>query len=1072
MRGQRADDRDARGGDPMTRSCIPLDRARRVIAWGCLLLAAVVVVPRASAGAASVVSLAGVWRFDLDPSDVGLAQRWFARDLDDTVRLPGSTDENAKGHLNTRSPDFNGLSRVFEYVGPAWYQRDIQVPEAWRGKRVVLFLERCHWETRVWLDDRECGTANSLCVPHEHELGTDLAPGRHRLTIRVDNTLKLDMGGAAHSTSEQTQTNWNGIIGRLELRATPRAWIADLQVYPEPANRSAQVKATLRGEAEGPVGFCVSVAPCSGGRPVATAAETIPRLAGARQVELELRLGARMRPWDEFAPNLYALTATLAPAGEGAGDRWAVPLGLRDLRAQAQRLTLNGRHIYLRGTLECCVFPRTGYPAMEVDAWLRILRIARSYGLNHLRFHSWCPPEAAFAAADRMGFLLHVEAPQWVGNAGYDEPRDAFIAAEVERILDTYGNHPSFGMLCLGNELGGRVQFIQDLVDRAKAHDPRHLYTSSTAWSFTPSNDYNVAVVRGLWGPMTIGDYRGDVERSAVPLVSHEVGQWTVFPNLAEIPKYTGVLKPRNFELVRESLRAHHLLDQAPAFTSATGKLAAALYKEEIEILLRTPCHSGFQLLDLHDFPGQGTALVGLLDAFWDSKGVIEPGEFRRFCGPTVPLLRMPKRVYTTNETFEAGVQVAHFGPTDLEGLQPRWTVREASGRVVASGALPVCTLRTGDLHDVGTLSFPLKGVAAPSKVTVTVALPGTSAANDWEVWVYPEHVDTRPPEGVVISRTVADAIEALDRGRRVLLLASRWNLVDPRPGSFRPVFWSPVWFRDAARGTMSILCDPSHPAFAAFPTDAFTNWQWYDLLQHSSTMHLGGTPSDFRPLVQVIDNFTLNEKLGSLLEARFGAGRLMVCSLDLSTNLAGRPAARQLLHSLLQYVSSDAFLPRHGLSLAQLSTFLCDRPRSVIVQLGGLVRWADSEDTASGNVAANAIDGDPNTFWHTQWVGGEHPPFPHEIQIDLERPTEISGIRYLPRQDMRNGRFTEYALYVSDSIVEWGAPVASGRFEADAQEKVVAFPATCGRYLRLVALRGLPDSPWAAIAELDIIRP
>ncbi|HET6454373.1 MAG TPA: hypothetical protein VFI02_08210, partial [Armatimonadota bacterium] len=179
----------------------------------------------------TAISLAGTWRFALDPQNVGISESWFNKSLPETVMLPGSTDSNRKGTRNTRKPDLSHPSRLYEYTGPAWYQREITIPREWKGKRITLFLERCHWETQAWLDGKPCGMQDSLCVPHVHELSA--SPGHHRLTIRVDNTIKYNVGSWAHSITEETQTNWNGIVGRMELQATPSTYIENVQVYPE-----------------------------------------------------------------------------------------------------------------------------------------------------------------------------------------------------------------------------------------------------------------------------------------------------------------------------------------------------------------------------------------------------------------------------------------------------------------------------------------------------------------------------------------------------------------------------------------------------------------------------------------------------------------------------------------------------------------------------------------------------------------------------------------------------------------------------------------------------------------------
>ncbi|MBI2302911.1 MAG: hypothetical protein HYU66_28730, partial [Armatimonadetes bacterium] len=648
------------------------------------------------------------------------------------------------------------------------------------------------------------------------------------------------------------------------------------------------------------------------------ASRSVTFLVGAERglVEGDLDLPADTPLWDEFSPELLTLTADLS-AGTWR-DRTEVTFGLRKLESVGKRLVLNGRTIFLRGTLECCIFPRTGFPPTDVESWLRILRVCRDYGLSHLRFHSWCPPEAAFAAADRMGFLYHVELPQWVGNVGQDPPRDAFVTDELRRIVAAYGNHPSFGMLCMGNELGGDASFLQKLVDLGKELDPRHLYTSATAWSQGPADQYDVCVVRGLRGPRTDHDFRGEDARWNVPVVSHEVGQWTFYPDLAEIPKYDGVLEARNFHRIRDDLAKKGLLERAPAFTMASGRWSAELYKEEIEVLLRTPGHGGFQLLDLHDFPGQGTSLIGILDPFWDSKGIVTPAWWRRFCSPTVPLLRLPKRVYAGKETLRAVAEVAHFGPRDLKGVAAEWTATDGAGREVGRGTLGATDIPTGGLTALGTISLDLAKVGAPAKLTLRVALPGTDSGNDWDVWVYPSEQPAEPPEVVLATRWEAAKV-ALAEGKRVLLTGTSGLRRSTQLG-FTTVFWGPVMFPNQP-GTMGLMYDPKHPALAAFPSDGYTDWQWYDVLQRARAIVLTDLPRELRPLVQVVDNFVRNDKLALAFECRVGEGRLLVCAADLDHNLASRPAARQLRSSLLAYAASDRFAPDTALTDEQLET-------------------------------------------------------------------------------------------------------------------------------------------------------
>ena len=878
----------------------------------------------AAAPADGAVSLAGQWAIRLDPEKIGIEKTWFAgglpagpADQSGRGRLPGSTDENKLGTPNDRPANFKWLSRLVEYCGPAWYQREIEIPEAWKNKRVALLLERCHWETQAWLDDRFCGMADSMTTAHVHELGSDLAPGAHRLTLRVDNTIKYNLGRDAHSTSEHTQTNWNGVVGRIELRATDPVWIEDVQVYPDLEKKTARVVVKVRNATGRALDANIYVLAANAARTKAQLKADEPTA-----VEISLPMGDDVRPWDEFSPTLYELTAGLSC--NGYKDQRQVRFGMRKLSIEDKRFVLNGRKIFFRGTLECCIFPLTGYPPTDVDSWLRIMRICRSYGLNHIRFHSWCPPEAAFEAADQMGFILQPEAPTWISDWGKDPKRDAYIEVELKRMLDAYGNHPSFGLLTMGNEPSGDRAVIHRLVEIAREYDRRHLYAAASGWGGGPEDDYSVVpLARGVRGPATTHDLRGAFAASFKPIISHEIGQWTFFPNLEETKKYTGVLRARNFELLRDDLAKKGLLGQAADFVRTSGLWSVQLYKEEIEIMLRTPGHGGFQLLDLHDFPGQGTALIGLLDPFWDSKGLIAPEAFHRFCGPTVPLARLPKRTYTADETLLAQVDVAHYGPADLTSAKASWTIKDSAGREVAAGMLEPKSLPTGELTTVGTVEASLNKVVAPARLTLTVALDGTPIANDWNFWVYPTEVGTAPGDVVIATAWNDETRAALAAGKRVLLSPPKSAFAKSVPPLFTTVFWSPVHFAKNANQTMGLLCDPKHPALARFTTDMHTDWQWSEPIGHSVTMVLDDLPGPLRPIVQVVDNFTKNRRLGLVFEARVGKGRLLVSSIDLTTDVDQRPVSRQLLASLLAYMQSDAFEPKVGIDVEALSQLI-----------------------------------------------------------------------------------------------------------------------------------------------------
>jgi hypothetical protein len=407
-------------------------------------------------------------------------------------------------------------------------------------------------------------------------------------------------------------------------------------------------------------------------------------------------------------------------------------------------------------------------------------------------------------------------------------------------------------------------------------------------------------------------------------VVSHEIGQWCAYPNFDEIPKYRGYLKAKNFEIFRERLNARHIGDQARDFLMASGKLQTLCYKEEIEAALRTPGMGGFQLLDLHDFPGQGTALVGVLDPFWESKGYVSPEEYRRFCTTTVPLARLVRRVYTTAETLRAEIEVAHFGPAPLPNTAAAWTLVSDDGRAVRSGKLAARTIPVDNGVSLGTISVDLRRVVTPRRYKLVVALEGTPFENDWDVWVYPPRVDTQGPPGVTIADELNEAARAsLKAGGRVLLMIPPDRVKGDALGKvalgFSSIFWNTAWTSRQPPHTLGILCDPKHPAFAAFPTEYHSNWQWWYLVSRAGAMILDGLPPALRPTVQVIDDWFTNRRLGLVFEANADGGRVLVTSIDLKTDLDQNIVARQMLHSLLIYMASDRFRPAVELTADQI---------------------------------------------------------------------------------------------------------------------------------------------------------
>ncbi|HEY3331649.1 MAG TPA: hypothetical protein VGK19_16585 [Capsulimonadaceae bacterium] len=891
------------------------------------------------------VSLAGTWRFALDPADIGTSENWPHKRLPDSIFLPGSTDEG--GYGEPEAPSLHHLTRRHMYIGAAWYQTDVEVPETWRGKQISISFERCMWETQVWLDGARIGARDSLCTPHKYTVSECAEPGRHTLTVRVDNSARP--GASCHGYGDDIQGYWNGLIGRLEVQCRDHVSIDQIQAYPDFVNRSVRIVVTINNKTKQTISGQVGVRVALAGSPMPGDPTEAAQFLTADErfiADCVVHFDSDVQPWNEFTPNLYSATVDIVAENPEASysDAKTTQFGFRDFTSDGTNFFVNGSRIFLRGTHDAGNFPLTGYPSMDTDEWRRIYRIGKEYGLNHFRFHSWCPPEAAFEAADLEGIYLQPELPYW-GNVRAGWAGTAFLRAELKRILDTYGNHPSFCLFSMGNEHEGDWDVLAGFVAEAKRHDPRHLYAAASNQYIrrdqeygpvTPGDEFATPMFGQMAGhkrrprlryeerfphesPATDKDYDDIVNPHAgVPQISHEVGQWWVYPNYKEIEKYTGIYYAHHLEHCRDSLAAKGMAGLDASFSQSTGKFAAILYREEMERIFRSRLLAGFQLLDLHDYPGQGMALVGVLDSFWDSKGIITPDEWKQSCDQTVLLARFAKRTWSNTETLTTSIEVCHYGPVDLTDVAIAWQVLMEDGTPVAAGSLSEAPLiKTGGSTHLGKIAVALNDIFDASKIRVDIHLTSHNIRNVYDLWVYPDcssDIDTAV-SNVHIAYEWDDIAQAVVACGGTVLLAGH-ELPSTEPIGFPGSFW--VTLR-----TLSMHIESSHPAFRDFPTDHHTNWQWWELTANARAFCLTTTSSDFSPIIYSISSPFYNVKQGVLFEAKVGKGRLLACSLDIVTDLDNRIVARQLRRSLIEYASSPDFCPRHTLSIREVANLV-----------------------------------------------------------------------------------------------------------------------------------------------------
>ena len=911
------------------------DALRRLLVFVCLLCCL-------NVQAQQVVSLAGEWDFSVGNQP----------DYTDKIVLPGSMLTNGKGDIVTAKTQWTGslydssfyfnpymekyrhdgamkfpffLTPDRHYTGNAWYRKRVSVPAAWKKRRVTLYLERPHIETTVFVNGREAGHCMSLSVPHEYDLTPYILFGKeNEIAIKVYNGIEnVCVGQDSHSVTDQTQGNWNGIVGRIELQARPKAAVSRVRIFPDVEKQTIRVE--LKRSGKGKTHLWVE-----GRSDMVTTSDSmvvIP-MQGAQQ-------------WDEFSPHMYTLVAVQN------GDTVRTPFGMRQIHIEGRQFYLNHRPVWMRGTVENCCFPETGYPPTDVESWRAVFRKCKEYGLNHMRFHSYCPPEAAFVAADELGFYLQPEGPSWP-NHGVRLRRkmaiDRYLLDESKRIVDEYGHHPSFVMMAAGNEPAGDwVSYCNEWVKTMKAYDSSKVYCGASVgggWAWDGGSEYHVkGGARGLeWDrrqPSSDDDYYSGIEfprnykgnsPNNTPIIAHEQGQWCAFPDLKERSQYTGVYKAKNFDIFSDLLRDHGMASQAEKFLHASGKLQTLCYKYEMERNLRTKDYAGFQLLALNDYSGQGTALEGVLNVHWREKGYCTAADWTQFCNAVVPLARFPKFVFTDTD-FEIPVDVYNAYREPLHNARVSWTLKGSGANGAATQPM---MLALGKNSSVAVVR-PLAGgrpVTEPRQFTLIVTVTSDNApafSNSWDFWCYPKQLDMPAAAGIYIADTLdAKAVSTLRKGGKVLLLAAgRVTLGSDVRQTYLPVFWNTSWFKMRPPHTTGAYIDTAHPLFShGFPTDNWSNLNWWELLNRAQVMNLMELPADYQSPVQPIDTWHVSRKLGMLVEANVMGGKLLMTTMDLSSSLEQRVVARQMRYALLHYMQSDDFNPSLSLDLETVGHF------------------------------------------------------------------------------------------------------------------------------------------------------
>lgn len=889
------------------------------------------------------------------------------RDVGANQWHPDAVLGNAAGEIDKDAPIATRFTRRHTYEGEARISRKITVPD-YGTDRLFVLAERAR-ALRLLVDGEACSVfrQGTLSTPYIFEL-TGAAPGEHEFTFLSDNSYPGMPKAAIYYSSaatDETQTNWNGILGECSMYTRPQNFIDSLRVYPR------AVKKEEKNKAGGYVlDVCVELAP--GAKKVYKDAKIILQSEALAAGELEdtqtlteiisysgeglaeagtdkeenpktmeiwfrdLPLRENVKLWDEDEGNLYEMAVTLdnGMSAEDKGGSTAecrTRFGIRSFGDNGSgRLALNGRAIFLRGEANCAEYPETGHPPMTIPEWKEMLLKYRSYGINFVRFHSHCEPEAAFAAADELGMLLQPELSHW-------DPKDAFgteesyryYRAELVDLLKTYANHPSFVMLTLGNELQaqdeGRER-MRELVRTAKRMDPTRLYANGSNAFYgeegcDPESDFYTSqsckdvVIRGTFSGMrgylnenypsadrTYDEAMAEIRKEyQKPVFSFEVGQFEVLPDFEELESFHGISDPVNLKLIKKRVEERGLLPTWEKYVEATGELSRLAYREEIEAAMRTRELSGISLLGLQDFPGQGTALVGMMNSHLEPKpyDFARPERFREFFQECRILVKLPHYTYEAGERLIAEVEAANFGKRNIEGVFC-WTLAgkksvsengncepaeiKSKNTVIATGEDTEITIcRPGSYTEVGSLDIPLDFVEKNTALTLKVRIGDSISA--YPIWVYRK---TTPvcPENVYETRAFdVKTREILQNGGRVYL--------------------SPDADKESLPNSIK----------TQFTTDFHTDWQWWIMATKRAVI----LPHPMKTIITEMDSYAFLRPMAQLIEFRCLKGKVLLSTMELHKSQQ-YPEVRALQASIYTYLSGENFEPAEEITEEELS--------------------------------------------------------------------------------------------------------------------------------------------------------
>ncbi|HKT10921.1 MAG TPA: glycoside hydrolase family 2 TIM barrel-domain containing protein [Terriglobia bacterium] len=894
---------------------------------------------------APAISLNGKWNFVTDPSGNLKVQDLASAKDARAIQVPGSWQSE--------------FSALRDYAGVGWYWRSVNIEKLQPAQVAILKFGAVDYRAVVYVNQERVGSHDGGYLPFDFDVTSYLHEGENQIAVRVaDPGAKPDdVEGIKYAEIPHGKQNWyvqtSGLWQSVEISIRPKIYLGavhisagaggnftfSIHLVNMPSDPSAVP--TVAVEILGPDGKVAWKGPES----------KVP------QTGVYMFSGNLANPelWSLSHPALYQLRVHTS-----SGEERSYSFGFRTFETRDGKFYLNGKVIYLRGALDQAFYPETIYAPPSLNFLKKEMREAKALGLNLLRCHIKVPDPRYLKAADETGMLVWYEIPNWDKLTPDSEAR---ALGTLQGMVERDWNHPSIIIVSIANESWGLKldqvadrAWLKQAYHHAKQIVPGWLVEDNSAcchnfhvstdladfheYDSIPDHaaDFDRFVGNLAGRPNWLFSPYGDAEpKGNEPLMLSEFGNW----GLPFVPAQKPWWFSRDFHGQRITLpdgleKRFEDYQYNTLFPNLHGLLAATETHEFNSLK--------FEIASLRSRPSiQGYVITELTDVMWESNGLMDiwrhPKNFAADLAAIqqddVVFARPAKRNLFDGSQAEASVYFSHYSQQELVKATVDWEVEGTS----LKGSFPAADVPVGSAGKVGSIAFTVPSSTAPSRNVLRVQIVAGGkvvAKNSVAVYFYPREMPSLPPP--------VSFHDSRGKLRRLAAAMQRRDYFETDSMQAHPIMITPV-FDDATKkaldsgGTVILLAEAAEtitPDIKIVPRsqDALSgnwisNFAWvrkgsgpfgkigFDTLPGFETeavtpeaVVMGIPPGEFQDVLAGEFYGWIHSSVGTLVQARYGKGRLLICTYSLNTPYDTDPYATYFMDTLVSYAASG-FSPK-----------------------------------------------------------------------------------------------------------------------------------------------------------------